>query len=216
MSNKLKILTCNVRGIANPHKRRKIFRYLHEKDIDVIFMQETHSTKNCEKRWRNEWGGRIFFDHGESNARGTAIFFKKQTQLKHLNTLRSREGRFVMVEAELEDKKFLLANIYGPNVDDPLFFSQIMQTISESSMDFKIVGGDLNVILNPEMDKYSLSSKKTETAAVKFLNNFMEEEQWLDVWRIINPDARQYTWKRNTPLTMSRLDYLFMASRKYN
>ena len=54
--NNIKIGTFNVRGLANHSKRRKIFHFLNQREFDVVFLQETHSTKKYEKYWRSSWG----------------------------------------------------------------------------------------------------------------------------------------------------------------
>ena len=53
----LRVGTFNVRGIGNGMKRRKIFHFLHNKEFDIVFLQETHSSKKSECIWRSEWGG---------------------------------------------------------------------------------------------------------------------------------------------------------------
>ena len=75
--DKINIFTCNVRGLSTNVKRRQIFRHLHEQKASIILLQETHSTKTAERRYKNEWGGRVIFDHGESNSRGVSILFDR-------------------------------------------------------------------------------------------------------------------------------------------
>ena len=53
----LKIISCNVRGLNNTFKRHKIFRFLHEQNVDLALIQETHFTDKNTKRYRIEWGG---------------------------------------------------------------------------------------------------------------------------------------------------------------
>ena len=45
--------------------------------MDSAFLQETHSTVKTEKLWRNEWGGSIFYCHGDSNDGGVCILTVK-------------------------------------------------------------------------------------------------------------------------------------------
>ena len=71
----LKIISPNIRGITETFKRRKFFRNLHESGADIIYVQETHSTKGRERIWKSEWGGKIVFGHGKTNARGVCILF---------------------------------------------------------------------------------------------------------------------------------------------
>ena len=42
----LELITLNVRGLGNFRKRRTIFTLCRKQKADVIFLQETHSTKN--------------------------------------------------------------------------------------------------------------------------------------------------------------------------
>ena len=34
----------------------------------------------------------------------------------------------------------------------------------------------------------------------------------VDIWRVRDPTLRQFTWRRKTPLQMSRLDFFFMSN----
>ena len=52
----IKIASYNVRDLGSAIKRREIFHFLNKKDYDVVFLQETHSMKNSEQLWSNEWG----------------------------------------------------------------------------------------------------------------------------------------------------------------
>ena len=56
--------TYNVRGIGENMKRNKIFKYHRDKYHDIIFIQESHSTKKMEKIWHSQWGGGVqYFMH---------------------------------------------------------------------------------------------------------------------------------------------------------
>ena len=70
----LKVISLNVRGICGDAKRRKLFQYLKKQfsSKGIIFLQETHSTKDIESQWANDWNeqGHIKYSHGDYNARG--------------------------------------------------------------------------------------------------------------------------------------------------
>ena len=72
----LKFLSLNVRGLGNFRKRRAIFTWCRKQNADLIFLQETHSTKTCESQWKKEWGSSIIFSHGSANARGVAVLIR--------------------------------------------------------------------------------------------------------------------------------------------
>ena len=73
MADLFKLVSVNVRGICNFHKRRTMFTWCCKRKADVIFLQETHSKEDSEKQWANEWGGKAFFSHGSPNSRVVAI-----------------------------------------------------------------------------------------------------------------------------------------------
>ena len=34
----------------------------------------------------------------------------------------------------------------------------------------------------------------------------------IDIWRVRNPTLKQFTWRRKTPLQMSRLDFFLISN----
>ena len=45
----LSIITFNVRGLGDSTKRREVFDHLRDENADVIYLQETHSSKKTQK-----------------------------------------------------------------------------------------------------------------------------------------------------------------------
>ena len=60
----LTVVPLNVRGIRS----RDWIKVKHK--ADIVCLQETHSTLADEKLWEDDWGGKIAFNHGESNSSG--------------------------------------------------------------------------------------------------------------------------------------------------
>ena len=57
-------------------KRIKINNYLREKiGLGIVLLQETHSTAKDSMKWKEEWGGQLYQNHGTSNSRGVSIGF---------------------------------------------------------------------------------------------------------------------------------------------
>ena len=200
-----------MRGLGQMIKRRKIFRYLQEEQIDIAFIQESHTSKNKERMYKNEWGGRIIFDHGETNARGVCILISKKLDLKITKIWKSHEGRCILAEATFDDQKLLFGNIYAPNADNPEFFNAILNRIVEIEVDYKIIGGDFNIVLDEKLDRKRIHKATTyKSKSAEKLNSFLEEQEWVDIWRVLHENKFQYTWKRTNPLIMSRLDYFLI------
>ena len=161
-----------------------------------------------EKQCKCEWGNSIVFNHGDSNARGVAILFSKKVNFRILETVRNITGRYQIVTIMFEEKKVALVNVYAPNIDDPDFFIEMFKEIARIDYDHIILGGDLNINLTEKDKKGGNQWKLTNSS--KTINIFMEENAWVDAWRVLHPENFRFTWKTRKPLIMSRLDYFLM------
>ena len=60
----------------------------------VIFLQDTHSTKEVEKLWEYQWRKKIFYSHGTSSSRGVCIALRVGLDYKLLSPeVRDDHGR---------------------------------------------------------------------------------------------------------------------------
>ena len=80
--SKLKVVTYNVRGLNDMDKCGHIFNLLHTKNLNMIFLQEIHSTKKIIKQWRSEWGGRAIFSHADSASWEVCILIARNLDIK--------------------------------------------------------------------------------------------------------------------------------------
>ena len=206
----LNIYTCNVRGLGDKGKRREVFHHLTKKNLDIIFLQETHSTANTNRWWSDMWGNKIYFDNGESNARGVAILFNPKLQIKIHNKFVRGDGRFLLLYTTIRERKVVLANVYAPNNDSPEFFREIHREIDKYAPDLVLYGGDLNTALDPLVDRQGTVNNNKESSEV--LNQYMSARELIDVWRHCHPDVNGFTWRKIThnKYCFSRLDYWLM------
>ena len=84
-------------------------------------LQETHSIVENEQKWQTEWKGQIYFAHGDSKSRGTAILMGNKLNPTILSKYVDNNGRVVILDLEINGNRFTLASIYAPNIDDPTF-----------------------------------------------------------------------------------------------
>lgn len=208
-----KLLSLNARGIRSFEKRKAVFGWLLKQKADLFFLQETYSTKNVENVWKKQWKGEIFFSHGSQHSRGVLILIKNSLEFKLTSVRSDKEGRFIFLEAFVQDQKFLFVNIYAPNKlsEQTLFFDQIKDELDNSGIDDDcriIIGGDFNVILDPDLDGFGGKPKLKES--VKQIENICLLRDLVDIWRIRNPEIKRFTWRQKTPLIQRRLDFWFI------
>ena len=83
------------------------------------FLHKTHSSVEKAKQWKAEWRGPTELAHGSTNARGVAIFLiRNGFDCKINKTIVDPLGRYLAIEAEINDEKYFLVNIYAPNKDN--------------------------------------------------------------------------------------------------
>ena len=111
----LKIISLNVRGLRSPTKRKALFLWLDQRRYDIVFLQETYSTPDVEDTWRTQWQGKFYFSHGSNHSRGVLILARSDLDLRVKSIKSDDDGRFIIMEAEIQDSSFLLVNVYAPN-----------------------------------------------------------------------------------------------------
>ena len=105
-------------------KRRKLFNYLKQQRHDIVMLQETHSSLAEEELWCKQWEGKIFFNHGETNARGVCTLVRKGLHVEEHNVQKDKNGQYLIVQLQIMGLCLALANIYAPNTDDVSLFSK--------------------------------------------------------------------------------------------
>jgi hypothetical protein len=101
-----------VRGLRKNLKRKALFRHFqHHYKETIVFLQESHSATKDETIWESEWGGKILFNHYETDSRGVCILFPKDFNYSVKNIARDCDGRCLCVEVNIDDNQFTLVNV---------------------------------------------------------------------------------------------------------
>ena len=210
------ILSLNVRGLNDKIKRHTIFRYLKRQKCDIAFLQETFSSESEEQKWLNDWGGQGIFVHGTKHSRGVATLFRKGLDYTIEFQKKDIGGRFLLLKVLVKDEIFYLLNLYAPNTENKQIqfyreVKRIMELESISRKDNIILGGDFNLILDPDKDK-SGGNLNIKGNALQQLNSITDNFDLLDIWRIKNYHVKRFTWRQKTPKIQCRLDYWFVSN----
>ena len=210
----INLLSLNVRGIREKNKRTSIFHYIQNKQVDLCLLQETHATSDDENEWVNEWKGKIYFSNGTSRARGTMILIRPGFDLVVHNVEKDSLGRFLYMNVSTQNSNLHIINIYAPNIEhlqikfyQDLYakLSHLLQRDSEKNI---IIGGDFNIIFNPQMDRKggNFQYSRLYTEIINKLDDLINDLNLCDIWRRMNPDLKRYTWRQRNPQIHSRLD----------
>lgn len=213
MADQIKICSLNCQGLGDQTKRRDVLRYLRKSKYSILCLQDTHFSKRNERIIENEWGYRVLFNSFDSQSRGVAIFFNNNFELRILSSYSDNTGNILFAHVEVNDKPMLIVNIYGPNKDDPTFYTQLFDRIKTYNCLNILIVGDWNLLLNPEIDGYNykhINNPKARQEVLMIKNSLM----LFDVWREENMEEKKYTWKRKLnggELQMGRLDFFLLS-----
>ena len=99
----------------------------------------------------------LFFSHGKSNSCGVAIGYCGTEEFKVVNTARDKNGRMLILDAELNGTNFLLINFYNSNTEsEQLSTFSTLQKLLEKFDDYNkkniVFGGDFNLIFDCKFD----------------------------------------------------------------
>ena len=112
-----KCISLNVRGLNKSRKRRKIFRWLHQQNTQIVLLQETYSTKKVENKWKTEWGGQMLFSHGSNYSKGIMILIKPSFDIEIKRSIQDKQGRCIILEAKVYESNFIFVNISGLEIN---------------------------------------------------------------------------------------------------
>lgn len=199
----------NVKSVNHPVKRRRVLAHLQQLNTDIAFLQETHLTTFDHSKLRGGWVGQFFHSNFHSKSRGTAILIKNNVCFNASKVEADSAGRYIIVVGRLNNTPVVLANIYAPNWDDSTFFTGLFSRIPNIDTHHLILGGDLNCVLSPSLDR---SSPKTiqPTKSTQVVNQLLKTYGMNDVWRFRNPGRRIYSYYSSVHKTFSRIDYFFL------
>ena len=198
-----------------------MFEYFKTK-IDpkgILFLQETHSSIEIEKKWNDEFNGQLFFSHGKTNSCGVVIAFYGNINYSVQKQLIDIEGRILILEVEIENENYLLINLYNANTEtEQLKTLNILSTLLEQIQNIGeksiILGGDFNFYFNEKLE----TSGGSPLLKKHSISNFLEIKEGLnlcDLWRVRNPKMKTFTFRQRhfSGLIQRRLDYLFISQK---
>lgn len=205
-------ISWNVRGMGHQIKRGKVFAYLKSLSADIIFLQETHIKQTEQRRLRSNWISQVYQSSFSSKARGVAILFCKSIPFRLSTVSADPSGRYILVSGHINSFPITCLNIYGPNFDDPNFFRKVFDLLPDPSSTNIIIGGDFNCYLDAYLDRSSTQAPHI-LHSVSTLNHLCKSLNLVDIWRLQNPSARDYSFFSSVHKSYTRIDYFLVDSK---
>ena len=202
----------NVRGLRDKSKQNKMFNFLKSNYPGILYLQEVHITDLDDKQnWYNTWGEHVYFSYGNAHSKGTVTIIPKHIKCEITETIIDPNGRYVLLDGKFDGQEISLLNFYGPTQEKLKEQSEYIDILTPMILTraHKLIwAGDMNVYLDPLLDRHNPNTDKP-TETVKRILLLLEEVNMCDLWRVMNPEEKRYTWRKSTykGCVQSRLDY---------
>ena len=148
--------------------------------------------------------------------KGVAILFKENVEYEVKQCNIDKNGRYIIMDVDIQGQRMLLVNVYAPCIDKPNDQVEFWNKMTSLILDFDnlderliLCGGDINFLMNIGLDRSGGNPRQNEDVA-RAVQNFINTFDLVDIWRVRNPHLRQYTWRQKNPLIQSRLDLWFV------
>ena len=99
--------------------------------------------------------------------------------------------------------------MYGPNDDQPEFYNHLKDVVENVGNPHYIMCGDFNLVQDQKLDTFNyihINNPKSKEMVLKI----KEDLELCDPWRVLNPDIKRFTWRKNNPIKQARLDFFLL------
>uniref|UniRef100_A0A3Q3G5X7 exodeoxyribonuclease III n=1 Tax=Labrus bergylta TaxID=56723 RepID=A0A3Q3G5X7_9LABR len=141
----IKITSLNVNGLNNPIKRKKVLQKMKREGGNVMFLQETHLSREEHKKLERLANTQVHSASFHSARRGVAILIMNNTLFHTEKTIADKDGRYILVKGRIDNAEIQFFNVYKPPEQGPDFISKIIGLVILEAKGTVIMGGDLNL-----------------------------------------------------------------------
>ncbi len=197
MNNNVNLVSFNCNGLGLVKKRQILFQNLKKLNA-IIFIQETHCTKEEERKWKNKWEGDIFFFKWDQQKFSSSDSFSENINYEICDKRCDSDGRLLILKTQIDENLYVLCNVYAPTQDhkhDQInFLIEVKNCLSTDQNENILLGGDFNLHLNPKLDKIdSMSNKNDNIVYRKEMLSLLDSMNLSDCFRNLYPNLRRYT-----------------------
>ena len=83
----------------------------------ILFLQETHSSIEIEKKWIDDFKDKVHYSHGKTNSCGVLIAIYGNLNICVKNKVNGNDCKVLTLEATRNSSKYLLINLYNANTE---------------------------------------------------------------------------------------------------
>lgn len=212
------ILSLNVKGFASYQKQLSLYQFAKNTNSTILFLQETNIHPDSDIVHPEFF--KFFINPPVQPASGAVIAIKSELyeELQVISHKILTQGYLHAVHIKMKNNdEFHLINVYMPH--NHQLSEEVVEKADSYIQNIKdeaqiILAGDWNVTLE---DQDRRNCNELRTSLVSKLKQMLTQHQLSDVWRLFNPDRKQFTYRglqQNRP--MARLDRIYVKKKDLN
>lgn len=145
-----------MKGLNIPEKRTTLLRELKKGKPHFVFLQEMQfKTHQITRLTDSNFTAAYHSSNETAKSKGVSILVSKEAPFSITASMTDVEGRFVFIKGTYGGSPITLANAYFPNTKHIQFCLKLVQELQGFASGCLILGGDLNIPLNPLGDTSS-------------------------------------------------------------
>ncbi len=184
-------------------------------DIRLNSIKQSAALHDLEKKFLLK--GYNFIYNSKSSSRGVGILLKSSLVYTIHNTLHDYDDNYLLLDISVDNYRFVLGSVYGPNRDELEFFDNLKLDIRNLNKKSIILGGDWNATMdsNPapvNIDVINMASIPSKRRSQK-IATIASSLNLIDPYRFFNPEKRDFTFIPNilNNRNRSRLDFFLIS-----
>lgn len=154
----------------------------------IAFLQKTHFKASKLSKLGNSRYPFVYHSCSpDSKSHGVSVLISKNV------AIRDNLGQYIFVKGSIYRQVVTRVNIYTPNIGQVGFIEGCLDKLTDFAEGQLILGGDLNVALDPLLD-ISTGSSPLSYVALHRIMKALKAVHLVDAWRIVHSDTRNYTF----------------------
>uniref|UniRef100_A0A8C5ZAA1 exodeoxyribonuclease III n=1 Tax=Marmota marmota marmota TaxID=9994 RepID=A0A8C5ZAA1_MARMA len=175
-----------------------------KKDSTICCLQETHLIEKDIHRLKVKGWEKSYHSHEPRKQAGVSILISNKADFKLNSIKKDEEGHYILLKGTIHQQDLTILNICAPNNEASTFIKQTLPKFKSQIDHNIIILGDFNTPLS-SLDRSSKQKLNKETIKP---NNTINNLDLTDIYRIIHPSTRDYTFFSAAHGSFSKIDHI--------
>ncbi len=164
------------------------------------------------------------YANSSNESRGVAIAIKRKIAHDVIDSFYSPDQNVILMKIKIKGVLCTLGSIYGPNENNPGFFTSLKLRIENWELPF-IIGGDFNTILDQSLGEFNVdrvgNGRVPNFRNSVVLNNWIADGGCFDPFRALYPEQKEISYipfriaRDGVPYGKTRLDFFLVGGGFY-